>query len=196
MAVDYEDFPALPGFYKLLFLYIEPSLPFALVPTMSVLMQHSFYHFALRNGLVCSWEFMVLVSINSLKGIPTFAVGWSNKNGGMAGTDYWITSSESTHKIDDSSGTVRNRSALFSILLTLFCAGYLLLGLISSLVFRSLRDSLRHDPFTQERILSAIFTALALADVRTSHITSAIWMLTPSSQVTQWVAECNKSHGL
>jgi hypothetical protein len=43
--------------------------------------------------------------------------------------------------------------------------GYLLLGLISSLVFRALRDNLRHDPRTQEKILFASFTALALADV-------------------------------
>jgi hypothetical protein len=43
--------------------------------------------------------------------------------------------------------------------------GYLLLGLISSLVFRAIRDALPHDPASQERILGAAFVALALADV-------------------------------
>jgi len=45
---------------------------------------------------------------------------------------------------------------------------YLLLGLISSFVFRAVRDALRHDPVSQERIIGASLTALALADV--SHI--------------------------
>jgi hypothetical protein len=43
--------------------------------------------------------------------------------------------------------------------------GYFLLGLISSLVFRAIRDALPHDPASQERILGAAFVALALADV-------------------------------
>ncbi|THH09426.1 hypothetical protein EW145_g2036 [Phellinidium pouzarii] len=42
---------------------------------------------------------------------------------------------------------------------------YLLLGLISSLVFRAVRDALPHDPVAQERIVGASLTALALADV-------------------------------
>lgn len=44
--------------------------------------------------------------------------------------------------------------------------GYLLLGLISSFVFRAVRDALPNNPAAQERILGASFTALALADVR------------------------------
>ncbi len=43
--------------------------------------------------------------------------------------------------------------------------GYLLLGLISSLVFRAIRDALPHDRVAQERIVGASLTALALADV-------------------------------
>ncbi|KAG1829478.1 hypothetical protein EV424DRAFT_1470738 [Suillus variegatus] len=39
---------------------------------------------------------------------------------------------------------------------------YLLLGLISSLVFRAIRDALPNNPEAQERILGASFTALAL----------------------------------
>ena len=42
----------------------------------------------------------------------------------------------------------------------------MLLGLISTFVFRAVRDALPHDPVAQERILGASFTALALADVR------------------------------
>ena len=44
--------------------------------------------------------------------------------------------------------------------------GYMLLGLISTFVFRAVRDALPHDPAAQERILGASFTALAIADVR------------------------------
>ena len=44
--------------------------------------------------------------------------------------------------------------------------GYMLLGLISSLVFRAVRNALPHDPVSQECILGASFTALAIADVR------------------------------
>lgn len=47
--------------------------------------------------------------------------------------------------------------------------GYLLLGLISSLVFRAIRDTLPNNPEAQERILGASMTALALADVSITH---------------------------
>ncbi|KAJ7171744.1 hypothetical protein C8R43DRAFT_1146093 [Mycena crocata] len=43
---------------------------------------------------------------------------------------------------------------------------YLLLGLISSLVFRAARDSLPHDPVAQERIVGSLLAALAIADFR------------------------------
>ena len=43
--------------------------------------------------------------------------------------------------------------------------GYMLLGLISSLVFRAVRDALPHDPVAQEKIVGASLTALAIADV-------------------------------
>ncbi|THU89452.1 hypothetical protein K435DRAFT_781618 [Dendrothele bispora CBS 962.96] len=42
---------------------------------------------------------------------------------------------------------------------------YMLLGLISSIVFRAIRDTLRSDPIAQERIIGAALTALAIADV-------------------------------
>lgn len=45
----------------------------------------------------------------------------------------------------------------------------MLLGLISSLVFRAVRDALRGNPVAQERIIGSALTALAIADVRVYH---------------------------
>ena len=44
-------------------------------------------------------------------------------------------------------------------------AGYFLLGLIGSFVYRAIRDTLPNNPAAQERILGACFLALAIADV-------------------------------
>ena len=52
--------------------------------------------------------------------------------------------------------------------------GYLLLGMISSFVFRAVRDALPDNPVAQERIMGASFTALALADVSASVTTTCI----------------------
>lgn len=41
----------------------------------------------------------------------------------------------------------------------------MLLSLISSLVFRAVRDALPHEPRAQETIVKASLTALAVADV-------------------------------
>jgi hypothetical protein len=49
-----------------------------------------------------------------------------------------------------------------------YLVGYLLLGMISSLVFRAVRDALPNDPVAQERIVGATLAALAIADVRFS----------------------------
>jgi hypothetical protein len=43
--------------------------------------------------------------------------------------------------------------------------GYLLLGLISSLVFRAARDALSKDLVAQERVVGSLLKALAIADV-------------------------------
>jgi hypothetical protein len=50
-------------------------------------------------------------------------------------------------------------------MLNIILPGYMLIGLTSSLVFRAIRDALSSDPVSQERILGAAFTAMALADV-------------------------------
>ncbi|OBZ79276.1 Disintegrin and metalloproteinase domain-containing protein B [Grifola frondosa] len=52
---------------------------------------------------------------------------------------------------------------------------YFLLGLLSSLVFRAVRDALPNNPVAQERILGASLTALALADV--THILATFFGL-------------------
>ena len=52
--------------------------------------------------------------------------------------------------------------------------GYALVALISSLVFRAIRDTLPNNPEAQERILGANMTALALGDVSTTHFHAEI----------------------
>ena len=44
-------------------------------------------------------------------------------------------------------------------------AGYLLLGMLSSLVFRAVRDALPGNPAAQERIIGASLFAMGVADV-------------------------------
>jgi len=65
---------------------------------------------------------------------------------------------------------------------------YMLLGLISSLVFRALRDTLRENPVAQERIIGASFTALAIADL--THVFASVVGLPPDAQFnfTSWNA--------
>ncbi|PFH54680.1 hypothetical protein AMATHDRAFT_134070 [Amanita thiersii Skay4041] len=63
---------------------------------------------------------------------------------------------------------------------------YLLLGLISSFTFRAIKEALPHNPQAQERIVSAILAALAVADV--THIVATVIGL-PSHlrfSVVQW----------
>ncbi|KAH9855838.1 hypothetical protein C2E23DRAFT_812203 [Lenzites betulinus] len=69
---------------------------------------------------------------------------------------------------------------------------YLLLGLISTLVFRAVRDALPHNPAAQERILGASFTALALADV--THI---LWSFAglPDAQKYDFARWNSMTHG-
>jgi hypothetical protein len=47
--------------------------------------------------------------------------------------------------------------------------GYLLLGMLSSLVFRAIRDALPGNPAAQERILGASLLAMAIADASPLH---------------------------
>ncbi|KAI0689687.1 hypothetical protein C8T65DRAFT_700192 [Cerioporus squamosus] len=109
-----SDFPALPGFYQLLFLHIEPIS--TVMPAIMAWWQPGaawFHHELIPDGTAPAV---------SLDARTTMAI-WQLGN----------------------------------------C--YLLLGLISTFVFRAVRDTLPNNPAAQERILGASFTALALADV-------------------------------
>ncbi|KAJ6573935.1 hypothetical protein DFH09DRAFT_383695 [Mycena vulgaris] len=55
---------------------------------------------------------------------------------------------------------------------------YLLLGLISSLVFRAARDTLQNEPVAQERIVGSLLAALAIADI--THIGATLAGLPPA----------------
>ena len=67
----------------------------------------------------------------------------------------------------------------------------MLLGLLSSLVFRAVRDALPNNPAAQERILGATLTAMAIADVSLPILISMLSArchfaaLTPGPSVSQ-----------
>jgi hypothetical protein len=64
--------------------------------------------------------------------------------------------------------------------------GYLLLGMLSSLVFREIRGALPGNPAAQERILGASLLAMAIADVSRSYTISWLHMMIfRVSQATQ-----------
>jgi len=69
---------------------------------------------------------------------------------------------------------------------------YMLLGLISSFVFRAIRDTLPNNPEAQERILGASMTALALADV--THI-AASWIGLPEDLRYSFMSWNSMTHG-
>jgi len=115
-----RDFPALPGFYQALFLYIEPVSTISPAILAWFFPGASWFHHELIPSAIAASE--------PLDARTTLAI-WQLGN----------------------------------------C--YLLLGLISSLVFRAIRDTLPNTPEAQERILGASFTALALADL--THIAAS-----------------------
>ncbi|ETW84226.1 hypothetical protein HETIRDRAFT_313313 [Heterobasidion irregulare TC 32-1] len=108
------NFPALPGLYKILFLYLEPA------STITPAFLTWFYPGA-------AWFHHQL-----------------------------IPSSDPFPKI------LESRTAM---LVWQLGNCYLLLGLLSSLVFRAVRDTLPGNPTAQERILGASLLAMAIADV-------------------------------
>ncbi|KAF9015390.1 hypothetical protein BDQ17DRAFT_1340983 [Cyathus striatus] len=112
-------FPALPGFYGLLFLHLEP------LSTISPAVMAWIYPGAL-------WFFQELLPATSSISTPAFL----------------------------------NSREKMAVLQLSNC--YLLLGLISSLVFRAVRNSLPGNAVAQERIIGASLTALAIADL--THI--------------------------
>ncbi|GBE78702.1 predicted protein [Sparassis crispa] len=115
-----SDFPALPGFYKLLFLHIEPAS--TILPA------------------ILAWFFP--------------GATWFHH--------------QLVPDVNLPLAALTDTRTIMAIRQLGNC--YLLLGLISTFVFRAVRDALPDNPVAQERILGASFTALALADV--THI---IW---------------------
>ena len=129
-----SEFAALPGFYRLLFLYLEPLSTIA--PALIVWLFHGPEWFL--HQLIPSTE---TVPAESLEPRVLMAI-WQLTNC----TCIILTPTTSTH-----------------------CkVGYFLLSLISSFVFRAIRDALPNNPAAQERILGASFLALGIADV--SHL--------------------------
>ncbi|PCH33094.1 hypothetical protein WOLCODRAFT_134893 [Wolfiporia cocos MD-104 SS10] len=116
-----SDFPALPGFYQLMYLHIEPAS--TILPS------------------VLAWFFP--------------GATWFHHE-----------------LIPDSTPIPAAGSLDPRTVMAVWQLGncYLLLGLISTFVFRAVRDALPNNPVAQERILGASFMALALADV-----THMIW---------------------
>ncbi|KAJ7789478.1 hypothetical protein B0H14DRAFT_2944526 [Mycena olivaceomarginata] len=108
------NFPALQGFYQLLFLYLEPIS--TILPALM------------------SWTF--------------------------PGAEWFH------HQLIPSSAPVPTAPLDPRTHMMVWQLGncYLLLGLVSSLVFRAARDSLPKDTVAQERIVGALLAALAIAD--------------------------------
>ncbi|KAF8912879.1 hypothetical protein CPB84DRAFT_1670701 [Gymnopilus junonius] len=113
-----DTFPALPGFYRFLFLYLEPMSTFTPAVMVWLYPGASWFHHQL---------------IPSTSPHPTTAL------------------------------EPRTTMAIWQL-----SNCYFLLGLISSLVFRAVRDALPNNPAAQERILGASFLALGIADL--THI--------------------------
>ena len=149
-------FPALPGFYRLLFLHLEPSekntqdnsefsssSDFLLVSTISPAFISWFFPGA-------AWFHHQLIPTSTP--VPSEPLDPRTK---MA---MWQLGNCTKHIF---SSYQQNKSHSSQ--------GYLLLGLISSLVFRAVRDALPNDPAAQERIVGASLMALAIADVRANY---------------------------
>uniref|UniRef100_A0A8H7YAL3 DUF7704 domain-containing protein n=1 Tax=Psilocybe cubensis TaxID=181762 RepID=A0A8H7YAL3_PSICU len=120
-----DSFPALPGFYRLLFLYLEPMSTIAPFLMVWISPGSAWFHHEL------------IPSDNGPTGVLS----------------------------------PRTQMAIWQL-----ANCYLLLGLISSLVFRSVRDALPNNPAAQERILGASFLALGIADL-TQYVIPKVFVI-------------------
>lgn len=109
-----DSFPALPGFYRLVFLYLEPLL--TIIPVLFIWSPQG-----------TNWFYQEQIPSSTLAPSP----------------------------VDD-----RTRMIVAQLVNCFF-----LLGLLSSLVFRAVRDTLPNNPAGQERLIGASLLALAIADV-------------------------------
>jgi len=122
MASSRNDFPALPGFYKLVLLHLEPVS--TTIPALSCFVYPGTQWF--YNGL-----------------------------------------------IPGPAPATMDPRAVASVWQLVNC--YLLLAMMSAILFRTIRSALSHDPVTQERVLGAALTVLAIADL--THITASVFAL-------------------
>ncbi|KAI9508674.1 hypothetical protein F5148DRAFT_1194061 [Russula earlei] len=122
-----SDFPALPGVYKALFLYIEPSI--TILPAILIWFTPgaAWFHHEL---IPAPHEHVASIDARTLMAV------WQLGN----------------------------------------C--YLLLGMLSSLVFRAVRDALPDNPAAQEHILGASLLAMVIADA--THIIASFICLPDS----------------
>ena len=164
-----KNFPALTGFYKALFLYIEPckyigTIWCRLLSNKKNCTPHG------RSILVSTILPAVLIWFQPGENWFHHQLIPSAHPAPVDGLDartrmvVW----QLGNCVSVSSYNINDHTDRFSSTLLDKCChiiGYLLLGLISSIVFRAVRDALPKDPVSQERIVGASLTALALADV-------------------------------
>ncbi|KIM47993.1 hypothetical protein M413DRAFT_217406 [Hebeloma cylindrosporum] len=127
-----DTFPALPGIYRVLFLYLEPISTIAPVVMVWLSPGASWFHHQL---------------IPSALPAPTASL---------------------------------EPRTLMAVWQLTNC--YFLLGLLSSLAFRAIRDALPNNAVAQERILGASFLALGIADL--THIFATFFGLPADLQYT------------
>ncbi|KAF9056392.1 hypothetical protein BJ165DRAFT_1606567 [Panaeolus papilionaceus] len=125
MTTSEDTFPALSGFYRLLFLYLEPMSTLAPFLMVWVTNGPSWFHHQL---------------------IPS---------------------------VQPHPATIDDGRTLMAVWQLANC--YLLLGMISSFVFRAIRDAVPNNGVAQERILGAAFLALGIADL--THIAASFFGL-------------------
>ena len=119
------------------------------------------------------WSWMVFPSVHSINRSCSYPVSWSPCPHGYLAI---------------------NKLCLHYLYINTICSlslGYFLLSLISSFVFRAIRDALPDNPAAQERILGASFLALGIADV--SHLLTSNYRIIlqfPFQQLTQYVFYC------
>ncbi|KAI0809093.1 hypothetical protein BC629DRAFT_1481914 [Irpex lacteus] len=137
---EVESFPALTGFYRFLFLYLEPALT----------------------------------------ALPCFLI-WT-----LPGAAWFHHGLIPDDRPSPSSTVIPDARTHMTVLQLGNC--YLLLGMLSSLVFRAVRDALPGNAVAQERIIGASLFAMGVADL--THIIATLVGLPPDLRyaVAQWNA--------
>ncbi|KAF9242347.1 hypothetical protein BU15DRAFT_60471 [Melanogaster broomeanus] len=126
-------------------------------------------HVVPRNPQMASNEAADATNPDATSAGSTAPVGRLHKlnGGGKMNEGSSTIGDETANRNDQRTSSVGIQSSYTSVTYqyTEYSTGYMLLSLISSLVYRAIRDTLPHNPEAQERILGASLTAFALADV-------------------------------